>query len=290
MPFRDEAENPCGYLGYSKKYNKSKYDACYAIIQIRDKEMHLYKDDPKKATTTPEEIEVVNLKCANMVDECGNEQLPQKFIFYITVDGKDLFFKANNDKDRLFWINIIKGLLVVFTPERSNSSAVRPLIQLLDNASLHKNPDDFVIDNVIDNENDAHDIYRNTMQIDRTSIRKAGYCDKIGNTYKSWKTRYFILNYQGLSYFKGKDDEQFLKLIRFYEMQDCHPASDTYSSHTDKCNLFNVVTAKRTYLIQAHSASDVESWIQDINELRKECKTKLSKSKANDERVKKNSK
>lgn len=278
MPYLNESEEPSGFVEVLTEDNKLNYQRRFAIINIHGRKMYFYKNDPKEH---PNEscTHFLDLKKASNVDEWAEDFLPP-YVFYITIDGKDTHIRAKDKRDRDDWIKIIKDLIKILPLGKKNSSVIRPLLMGLNDPAQ----DDIVNDvkgdrcssiNIEDEKEKDHNNRISTQScicICHNSIVKEGYCQKVGNSYKTWKSRYFILNKHGLSYYKTKEDNKnLLRLIEYDEIQDCLKSNGVYPK---KENLFEVRTAKRTYYIQTES-SELENWIRLIK-ANKECFKKQS--------------
>lgn len=281
MPFLNDFGEPCGYLDILTEENKFNYLSRFAIIKISERKLYFYKDNPKLLPSA-DVTDVIDLKKASMVDECSYDEILQPFVFNITITGKDLYFKTKNDKDRHYWISIIKGLLVVLPSHRPNSVVIKPLLSNLKNSIKKRTADSeseteysSLSNNLHTNISDLNDKFCKNRCVWYDSVFKEGYCKKVGYYFKSWKSRYFVLNQQGLSYYKSKENPILLRLLEYNDIVDCRTSNSVY---TKKDFLFEVVTARRVFYIQATSLLECESWVQLINTNKDKFKYKLEQN------------
>lgn len=88
-------------------------------------------------------------------------------------------------------------------------------------------------------------------------ILKQGFMSKQGNSYKSWKRRYFVLVEDNLSYYKSPGDATPLGVIQLM-------LSNVVDTQGEKSNTFKLVTPSRTYYFEADSSPEVSSWVEAI--------------------------
>ncbi|KAI0288798.1 hypothetical protein BC826DRAFT_1092920 [Russula brevipes] len=90
---------------------------------------------------------------------------------------------------------------------------------------------------------------------------RAGYLWKKGERRKTWKRRWFVLRPAHLAYYKTSAEYQ---LHRLLELQDVHTCTPVALKRRE--NTFGVVTATRTYYLQAESQEDAKAWVAAIRE------------------------
>jgi hypothetical protein len=78
---------------------------------------------------------------------------------------------------------------------------------------------------------------------------------------QTWKRRWFVLRPAHLAYYKTSAEYQ---LHRLLELQDVHTCTPVALKRRD--NTFGVVTATRTYYLQAESQEDARAWVAAIRE------------------------
>ncbi|OJA17147.1 hypothetical protein AZE42_05100 [Rhizopogon vesiculosus] len=88
---------------------------------------------------------------------------------------------------------------------------------------------------------------------------KSGYLWKKGERRKTWKKRWFVLRPAHLAYYKTNAEYQLLRLLDLSDVHSCTPV--TLKKHN---NTFGVVSAVRTFYLQAESPEEVHRWVQVI--------------------------
>ena len=78
---------------------------------------------------------------------------------------------------------------------------------------------------------------------------------------QTWKRRWFVLRPAHLAYYKTSAEYQ---LHRLLDLQDVHTCTPVALKRRD--NTFGVVTATRTYYLQAESQEDAKAWVAAIRE------------------------
>ncbi|XP_030841304.1 pleckstrin homology domain-containing family A member 1 isoform X1 [Strongylocentrotus purpuratus] len=96
------------------------------------------------------------------------------------------------------------------------------------------------------------------------NIIESGWCVKQGAVRKSWKRRYFILDDQGISYYKSDQEKIPIRMIPLKEISSCKVAEHGPSIQRD--NLFEIISAGRTFFVQAYTPGEMASWIESISD------------------------
>ncbi|KAI0264352.1 hypothetical protein BC834DRAFT_826399 [Gloeopeniophorella convolvens] len=107
---------------------------------------------------------------------------------------------------------------------------------------------------------------------------RAGYLWKKGERRKAstphasctWKRRWFVLRAAHLAYYKTSAEYQLHRLLDLQDVHACTPVALKRREHT-----FGVVTAARTYYLQADTQEDARVWVAAIREA-KEAQLALS--------------
>ncbi|ESO97786.1 hypothetical protein LOTGIDRAFT_104002, partial [Lottia gigantea] len=102
---------------------------------------------------------------------------------------------------------------------------------------------------------------KNTHQQEFSINSKEGYLTKIGDIFKTWRHRWFVLQRNELKYFKSKTDH---KPIRVLDLNECIECCED-STHKDKLNLFRLKFPWRTFYLFAATEQDMDEWIKVIN-------------------------
>ncbi|THV07269.1 PH-domain-containing protein [Dendrothele bispora CBS 962.96] len=94
-------------------------------------------------------------------------------------------------------------------------------------------------------------------------VIKAGYLWKKGERRKTWKKRWFVLRPAHLAYYKTAAEYQLLRLL---ELSDVHSCTQVSLKRHD--NAFGLVSPLRTLYLQASTPTEVQEWVQAIEETR----------------------
>jgi len=86
---------------------------------------------------------------------------------------------------------------------------------------------------------------------------KEGYLTKLGYHRKTWRTRWFVLYKNELTYFKSREEKAPLRKINLCDVIDVL-ADDSQG----KQNCLKLITPYRTFFMYASSAQEAEDWIK----------------------------
>lgn len=92
-------------------------------------------------------------------------------------------------------------------------------------------------------------------------VHKQGFLVKQGGKVKNWKKRLFVLDSEGLSYFKTDRPIQKLHLSRIEKVQICH-------GRTQYPNMFEVHTQDRIFYLSAITHDEMQSWVGMLQTLK----------------------
>ncbi|XP_072033727.1 pleckstrin homology domain-containing family A member 1-like [Amphiura filiformis] len=104
-----------------------------------------------------------------------------------------------------------------------------------------------------------------TLNFAHSQAIMSGFCVKQGGVRKNWKRRFFVLNDDGFSYYKGEMDKLPLRTILKKDIASCKVSDIPLSTQRD--NLFEVTTATRTFYVQADSPEEMKEWVTKIRTL-----------------------
>jgi len=90
---------------------------------------------------------------------------------------------------------------------------------------------------------------------------KEGFLTKMGQHFKTWKTRWFVLQRNELKYFKQKFSKNPIRTLDLNNCKDC--SRDT--TQKDKSCVFRLDMGNRVFLLYSVSEADMEDWIKRIN-------------------------
>lgn len=90
---------------------------------------------------------------------------------------------------------------------------------------------------------------------------KEGYLTKLGKHFKTWRTRWFVLQRNELKYFKQKFSKSPIRTLNLSECKEC--CQDF--TQEDKCYVIRLNMGFRVFLLYSVSKQDMEDWILRIN-------------------------
>lgn len=90
---------------------------------------------------------------------------------------------------------------------------------------------------------------------------KEGYMTKLGYIFKTWKSRWFVLQKNELKYFKNKKSKRPIRALDLHECTQC--ARD--SSIKGHFNVFRLVFPRRTFYMYSCTEQESRDWINLIN-------------------------
>lgn len=89
---------------------------------------------------------------------------------------------------------------------------------------------------------------------------KEGFLTKMGFFRKSWSKRWFVVFKNEVRYYKKRGDKQPIRVI------DLNDASEVAKEQIHgRCFCFKLVTAKRTFYMEASSDSELQQWLYILN-------------------------
>lgn len=104
---------------------------------------------------------------------------------------------------------------------------------------------------------------------------KEGYLMKVGQRYKTWKRRWFVLRESNLCYYATEKDAVPIKTIQLKEASEVCPCEIP-----DRPNSFQIVLPYRTFYMQAPSQQIMEEWLKilefKLNEVKEAEKTRIA--------------
>lgn len=93
---------------------------------------------------------------------------------------------------------------------------------------------------------------------------KSGYCTKQGGKWKSWLSRYFVVNEEGIMYFTS---DQSIEVLGMIPKTSVLGVQEISSSQFDRENVFEIHTCCRTYYLQCENHADLCEWVSAIRRL-----------------------
>ncbi|KAG0056581.1 hypothetical protein BGZ83_004363 [Gryganskiella cystojenkinii] len=98
-----------------------------------------------------------------------------------------------------------------------------------------------------------------------SKVVRQGYLHKLGNTYKTWRKKWFVLRGDKLTYYKNQKEYQPHGIIPLSTIIDCLQ-TDPVSKHKQYC--LRIVTSKRSFVC---CAPDEDTLLQWLDALHVEC-------------------
>ncbi|KAK3586030.1 hypothetical protein CHS0354_033155 [Potamilus streckersoni] len=100
----------------------------------------------------------------------------------------------------------------------------------------------------------------NERRIDFSINSKDGFLTKVGAIFKTWKTRWFVLQKNELKYFKSKGDREPIRVLDLNECIGC----EMENSFKDRANVFRIQFPWRTFYMFATTTQESEEWVRLI--------------------------
>ncbi|XP_064618036.1 dual adapter for phosphotyrosine and 3-phosphotyrosine and 3-phosphoinositide-like isoform X2 [Liolophura sinensis] len=99
-------------------------------------------------------------------------------------------------------------------------------------------------------------------KIDFSVNSKEGFLTKLGLHFKTWRSRWFVLQKNELKYFKDKNMKTPIRVLDLNECVECKRDEVSYPS---KANVFRLVFDWRTFYFFSPTEQEMEEWIRLIN-------------------------
>ncbi|XP_059179067.1 dual adapter for phosphotyrosine and 3-phosphotyrosine and 3-phosphoinositide-like [Physella acuta] len=90
---------------------------------------------------------------------------------------------------------------------------------------------------------------------------KEGFLTKLGRHFKTWRTRWFVLQRNELKYYKQKFSKTPIRVLDLKDCREC--CRDT--TQKDKSCVFRLDMGNRVFLLYSVSEHDMDDWIKRIN-------------------------
>uniref|UniRef100_A0A3B3R5B5 Pleckstrin homology domain containing A1 n=1 Tax=Paramormyrops kingsleyae TaxID=1676925 RepID=A0A3B3R5B5_9TELE len=283
MPYVDRQNRICGFLDIEENENSGKFLRRYFILDSCEGSLVWYMDNPQVGSASE--------RCSISwgVSDATKQRPKAEFCFVINAGMRKFFLQANDQQDLVEWVNVLNKATKITVPKscdpQQNSENQKTLVDVLNPKRQVSYRTDIIGGVPIvtqtqqegcggQNSTDREALKTSHSQApyvlskptqDPAAI-KAGYCVKQGAVMKTWKRRYFLLDENSVSYFKSDLVSLFTVV---HVLQWIHSVDASKSqSHVDilmRDNLFEVVTASRTFYIQAESPEDMHSWIKAVS-------------------------
>ncbi|XP_061084344.1 pleckstrin homology domain-containing family A member 1-like isoform X2 [Conger conger] len=284
MPYVDRQNRICGFLDIEEKENSGRFQRRYFILDTQEGNLVWYMDNPQNLPTGMDPVGSLKLTYVSKVSDATKLRPKAEFCFVINVAMRKFFLQANDQQDLVEWVNMLNSATKITVPKSGDIPHAAEDSKATGDVVVAKKPASYkteIIGGVpiitmtqegVDGQNEGsrEEVKRAYSQLpyflrrssqDPTAI-KAGYCVKQGAVRRNWKRRYFLLEENSLSYFKSDMDKDPLRVIPLKEVQKVQECKGDIMMRD---NLFEVVTANRTFYIQADSPEEMHSWIKAVS-------------------------
>ncbi|XP_023697244.2 pleckstrin homology domain-containing family A member 1-like isoform X2 [Paramormyrops kingsleyae] len=285
MPYVDRQNRICGFLDIEENENSGKFLRRYFILDSCEGSLVWYMDNPQNLPIGTDFIGSLKLTYISKVSDATKQRPKAEFCFVINAGMRKFFLQANDQQDLVEWVNVLNKATKITVPKscdpQQNSENQKTLVDVLNPKRQVSYRTDIIGGVPIvtqtqegcggQNSTDREALKTSHSQApyvlskptqDPAAI-KAGYCVKQGAVMKTWKRRYFLLDENSVSYFKSDLDKDPLRIIPLKEVHKVQECKQSDILMRD--NLFEVVTASRTFYIQAESPEDMHSWIKAVS-------------------------
>ncbi|KAM5170345.1 pleckstrin homology domain-containing family A member 2 [Mantella aurantiaca] len=288
MPYTDRFHRTCGFLDIEDAQS-GRFLRRYFILDKQANYLVWYMDNPQNLP--PNTGPVGSLKLT-YISKVGTAAVKQKakmtYCFVINALSQRYILQASDQEDLQGWVEALNAASKITVPR----PGCTPLSETRSIGPAEKNtPVPYkmeIIGGVVvqtplnQNGGECLDI-KPTEVVSHTSLQpsqsyipenkhmtshsvlKSGYCVKQGNMRKNWKRRYFVLDMFSISYYKCEKDRDPLRAIRLRDILKTHECLVKSGDLLMRDNLFEVITAPRTFYIQTDSPQEMHSWIKAIN-------------------------
>ncbi|XP_041477505.1 pleckstrin homology domain-containing family A member 1-like isoform X3 [Lytechinus variegatus] len=295
MPYLDIQGRICGFMNFEQDEESGRFFRRYFVISLEDDCILCYMDNPTNlpgAARRPIlEIQLTNISNARIAEK----QRPKvEYCFVVTTAKRDFYFQADNHRDMEDWVNRINNASKITVPSSVAPGGTLPLGDKNGGDARAVSYKTEVVGGVVirtpvqtglsesDSDEEVNLYTRGTPSsphspthaagtMDKVTARlfpgrniiQSGWCVKQGAVRKSWKRRYFILDDQGISYYKSDQEKLPIRMIPLKEISSCKVAEHGPSIQRD--NLFEIISAGRTFYVQAYSPGEMASWVDSIS-------------------------
>ena len=101
-----------------------------------------------------------------------------------------------------------------------------------------------------------------TSAAELSVVLREGYLTKLGKIRKNWKTRWFVLGKETLTYYTERGRRSSSDALGTLHLRDCS-AVEADATH-GRLHCFRVVSPRRTLVMFASTQSDADAWVSAI--------------------------
>ncbi|XP_070540538.1 pleckstrin homology domain-containing family A member 1-like isoform X1 [Ptychodera flava] len=293
MPYVDKHNRICGFVDVEELENSGKFYRRYAVMDPKKPTLCYYMDNPLNLPDGTGPVGEIDLSFVSKVSDASKLRPKTEFCFVINSIERKYYFQANDKQDLVEWIEKLNNASRIIVDPNSPHDLVvdsdfdmRGSVKSTTSMGKEKKISyrTEVVGGVVvqtpihmgDSDSDSSDVdtqcHSLPPRLSPTLSKrrhhkgfipiKEGFCVKQGAVMKSWKRRYFVLDDNGLSYYKAEHDKDPIRTIHMRDIFDCRESSQGTTLLRD--NLFELVTVNRTFYIQADSPEEMQSWISSI--------------------------
>ncbi|XP_006025185.2 pleckstrin homology domain-containing family A member 1 isoform X2 [Alligator mississippiensis] len=287
MPYVDRQNRICGFLDIEENENSGKFLRRYFILDTTEDSLVWYMDNPQNLPAGSPPVGALKLTYISKVSDATKLRPKAEFCFVMNAGMRKYFLQANDQQDLVEWVNILNKATKITVPKQSDSLCQSdnpnrqiespagkkqvsyrteivggvPIITPTQKEELNDCGEGG--DRNYLKRSQSHLPYFTAKHPSDNAVIKAGYCVKQGAVMKNWKRRYFQLDENAIRYFKSELEKEPLRLIPLKEVHKVQECKQSDIMMRD--NLFEIVTASRTFYVQADSPEDMHSWIKAIS-------------------------
>ncbi|XP_017286956.1 pleckstrin homology domain-containing family A member 1-like isoform X1 [Kryptolebias marmoratus] len=286
MPYVDRQNRICGFLDIEENESSGKFLRRYFILDTQQGSLVWFMDNPQNLPVGADSVGSLKLAHISKVSDATKLRPKAEFCFVINAKMRKYFLQANDQQDLVEWVNALNKATKITVPKLSDNQQNNENQKVLPDVVGAKKQVSYrteiiggvpiVTQTQHDGGDGANKSEREAMQrshnqlpyflsrpAQENTVIKSGYCVKQGAVMRNWKRRYFLLEENAMSYFKSDLEKEPLRMIPLKEVHKVQECKQSDIMMRD--NLFEVVTASRTFYIQADSPEEMHSWIKAVS-------------------------
>ncbi|XP_069823062.1 pleckstrin homology domain-containing family A member 2 [Dendropsophus ebraccatus] len=292
MPYVDRRNRTCGFLDIEDA-DSGRFLRRYFILDTQANHLIWYMDNPQNLPRGAGAVGSLKLTYISKVSVAAAKQKSRlTHCFVINALSQRYFFQASDPKDLQGWVDALNAASKITVPRPGSTQT--PEIGSAGSGSQEKKSQTAykteIIGGVVvqtpisQNGSECPEVFQPEV-VPHTTLRrsqslmpqlvhkppsstcvlKSGYCVKQGNMRKNWKRRFFVLSGFNISYYKCETDREPLRCIHLRDILKTHECLVKSGDLLMRDNLFEIITAPRTFYIQTDSPQEMHSWIIAIN-------------------------
>ncbi|XP_075714933.1 pleckstrin homology domain-containing family A member 2 isoform X2 [Rhinoderma darwinii] len=277
MPYVDRKNRTCGFLDIEDA-KTGRFLRRYFILDTQANHLIWYMDNPQnmlRGTGAEGSLKLTYISKVSVAAAKQKSKLTHCFV--INALSQRYLFQASDQKDLQGWVDALNAASKITVPRPGSTQT--PEIGSTGSGSQEKNTQTAykteIIGGVVvqtplsQNGSECPEVVQHEVASQTTLRRslslmpqlvhkpsssicvlKSGYCVKQGNMRKNWKRRFFVLNIFNISYYKCETDREPLRCIHLRDILKTHECLVKSGDLLMRDNLFEVITAPRTFYIQ----------------------------------------